>query len=98
MSQCPRARIRIVSYKIDSGKTKKDSVSYVDLLVGKTTKVAYENNYEKKTGNLKITKTIDGKNVTEDDLANLTFTVKGPEGFETVTVKLGEFTKQEDGT
>ena len=88
----------IVSYKIDSKKKKKDSVSNVDLLVGKTTKVAYENNYEKKTGNLKITKTIDGKNVTEDDLENLTFTVKGPEGFETVTVKLGEFTKQEDGT
>ena len=36
--------------------------------------------YEELKGELKITKTIDGENITEDDLENLTFTVKTPDG------------------
>ena len=65
-----------------------------------TTIVDITDTYTKLTefGNLKVTKTLAGDKVTEDDLKNLTFTIEGPEGFSTVNVKLGDFTKQNDGT
>ena len=52
--------------------------------------------YTQKKGTLTFTKTFGG-GVTEEDLSNITFTITGPKGFATQTVKLSGMTKGNDG-
>ncbi|MBQ7425322.1 MAG: hypothetical protein IJV21_03570, partial [Lachnospiraceae bacterium] len=85
------------TFKVDDEESEDGKTEVKD---DETTVVEITDEYTEieKTGNLKITKTIAGDKVTEDDLENLTFRITGPEGFDTVTVTLGEFDNPEDGT
>lgn len=97
-----------VSYEITAGdgtKTTGNSVTSGELSVikGKTTTVAYTNQYTKDKGYLKLTKTIKGP-ITDEDRAGLSFTIKDESGKEITpksTFKLGDandFTPNADKT
>ena len=78
-----------VSYSVADGKTTVEDQ--------KEATVDITNTYTKQQGSLTYTKTIKG-NVTEDDLKNITFTVTDADGNVVDTAKLGDLTKNEDGT
>lgn len=73
---------------VTSGKTTvtSDNTSTIDL----------SDIYTQKKGILTFTKTFGG-DVTKADLSNITFTITGPKGFTTQTVKLSGMTKGNDG-
>uniref|UniRef100_UPI002591F92C hypothetical protein n=1 Tax=uncultured Eubacterium sp. TaxID=165185 RepID=UPI002591F92C len=104
--------VKMNGSEVSEGNDKAYTTNTVVTKDGKT--VTIEDKYNKivETGDLTLTKTIDGKNVTEDDLENLKFTVQNENGEylykdengkvqtskEKVEIKLGDFDKNNDGT
>ncbi|SKA62372.1 Cna protein B-type domain-containing protein, partial [Eubacterium uniforme] len=102
--------VKMNGQEVKEGTDKSYSTNIVLTRAGKTLWI--EDAYKVQTGDLELTKTIDGKNVTEDDLENLKFTVQNEAGEylskdkdgkvvtskEKVEIALGEFDKNNDGT
>ncbi|SKA69778.1 hypothetical protein SAMN02745111_01908, partial [Eubacterium uniforme] len=101
--------VKMNGSEVSEGTDKAYTSNTVLTKDGKT--VTIEDAYKVQTGDLEIRKTIDGENITEDDLENLKFTVQNEAGEylykedgkvktskDKHEIALGEFDKNNDGT
>ena len=90
-----------VTYSVDGAASETGAISNVTVTANDTSMVAYKNEYTKippTTGNLKITKTIEGDLTPSEIAGDLTFKVTGPDGKEVGTYTVGnDFTKTAEG-